>query len=64
MLINGRKFDIRVWVMVTQTLDCYIFREGYIRTSCNQYTTDNDNFDDEFVHLTNNAIQQNCPEYG
>lgn len=24
----------------------------------------NDNLDDDFIHLTNNAIQKNCPNYG
>lgn len=26
LLINERKFDIRVWVLVTQDLDCYFFK--------------------------------------
>lgn len=30
--------------------------------SCADYT--NDNLNDDFVHLTNNAIQKNCPKYG
>lgn len=34
LLINGRKFDIRVWVLVTHNLECFFFKEGYIRTSC------------------------------
>lgn len=24
----------------------------------------NENIDDEYVHLTNNAVQKNCPLYG
>ena len=64
MLIKGRKFDIRVWVLITHNLDCYFFKEGYIRTSSKEYNTESTGFDDEFVHLTNNAIQKNCPGYG
>lgn len=33
MLINGRKFDIRVWVLISQEAKLYFFREGYLRTS-------------------------------
>lgn len=32
-LIEKRKFDIRVWVLLTQSMDLYFFKEGYIRTS-------------------------------
>lgn len=28
------------------------------------YTMSHDNLDDDFIHLTNNAIQKNCPNYG
>ena len=61
MLINKRKFDIRVWALVTQDLDLFWFREGYIRTASGEYQLDKN---DEFVHLTNNAIQRQCPQYG
>ena len=33
LLINSRKFDIRVWVSLTHDGDVYFFREGYLRTS-------------------------------
>lgn len=33
---------------------CYFYREGYLRTSCREFT--NENFDNRFVHLTNDAI--------
>ena len=34
LLINKRKFDIRVWALVTQNMELFFFKEGYIRTSC------------------------------
>ena len=63
-MIKGRKFDIRVWVLVTQNLDCFFFREGYIRTSSSKYTTDPSALANDWVHLTNNAIQKHNPTYG
>lgn len=33
LLIWKRKFDIRVWVLVTYDLKVYFFQEGYLRTS-------------------------------
>jgi hypothetical protein len=56
MLIHKRKFDIRMWILVTHTLDVYIFPEGYIRTSSKEFTTNAQSIEDPFVHLTNNAI--------
>jgi hypothetical protein len=37
MLINSRKFDIRVWVLLTHRLEVYYFSEGYLRTSAEPY---------------------------
>ena len=56
LLIHGRKFDIRVWVLINQNNDCFFFKEGYIRTSSSAYTTDPSALENEYVHLTNNAI--------
>lgn len=33
LLIDKRKFDIRVWVLLTHDLKVYFFKEGYLRTS-------------------------------
>lgn len=33
LLFSGRKFDIRMWVLVTHELKIYLFKEGYLRTS-------------------------------
>ena len=62
LLIHNRKFDIRVWVLVTQTEQCYFFQQGYLRTSSEKFSLDNLNC--SFIHLTNNAIQKEGSEYG
>ena len=60
-LLFGRKFDIRVWVLLNHDLTVYLFREGYLRTSSEQFSLDVSNY---FIHLTNNAIQKHSKEYG
>jgi hypothetical protein len=61
MLINDRKFDIRVWVLLTQNYEVYFFKEGYLRFSSHPYSTGNHN--NPFIHLTNNSVQKHCNEY-
>lgn len=64
MLIAKRKFDIRIWVLLTQSNKVYIFKQGYIRTSSVGYSLDQDLITRQEVHLTNNAIQQQSEHYG
>jgi hypothetical protein len=64
LLIYKRKFDIRVWVLVSSTGKCYFFKEGYLRTSGSEFSLDPENPDDQLVHLTNNAIQKYSKTYG
>lgn len=40
LLIDKRKFDIRLWVLLSVDGRCYIFRDGYIRTSSQKFTMD------------------------
>lgn len=61
LLYRERKFDIRVWAVVTGTGEVFIFDEGYIRTSSKEYKTD---AEDNYVHLTNNCLQRNSDKYG
>jgi hypothetical protein len=42
ILINKRKFDIRVWVLVTHDLKIYFFKEGYLRTSCEAFSLESE----------------------
>ena len=69
LLLWGRKFDIRVWVAVTETFDIYIYNDGYLRTSSEPYTTDLDNTKNggtmkNMIHLTNYCMQKNSPHVG
>lgn len=65
LLYNRRKFDIRMFLLVTLTpnnkLRGYLYEEGYIRTCSRPFTMATTN---RFVHLTNDAVQSRSPDYG
>eukprot|EP00347_Sterkiella_histriomuscorum_P009493 403341003 len=70
-LFNGNKSDLimpqchirgrNVWILKPTSMNR---GEGYLRTSSSEYTTDKKSLDNDFVHLTNNAVQKNSPNYG
>lgn len=64
LLICGRKFDIRVWVLLDQDHNLHFFKEGYIRTSASIFSIDSEHIDNAAVHLTNNAVQKALDSYG
>lgn len=64
LLINKRKFDIRVWVLLTADLKVYFFKEGYLRTSCEDFSLETEDISKTYVHLTNNAVQKYSENYG
>ena len=64
LLIEGRKFDIRMWVLISQEMKVYLFKQGYIRTSSFKYSNDSTSLADNNIHLTNNAVQKNNNDYG
>lgn len=53
-LYNTRKFDIRVWAVVTDDFRIYFYNQGYIRTASSNYDLKNQN---NYVHLTNQCLQ-------
>lgn len=65
LLYNGRKFDIRVYMLVTTVhgrIKIFWYDEGYLRTSSEYY--DLTNLFDSYIHLTNDAIQKTGDNYG
>jgi hypothetical protein len=64
LLLYGRKFDVRVWVLVTHEMKVFFFPEGYLRTSSEIFSMEGQAIDKRNVHLTNNAVQKYCDHYG
>ena len=64
-LVHKRKFDFRCYGLITSingVLQGYFYSEGYLRTtSCEYNVKDTSN---NFIHLTNDAIQKHSEEYG
>ena len=54
-LYYGRKFDIRIWVLLTHKMAVYIFKEGHLKASSNNYDLDSNN---SFIHITNYSLQK------
>lgn len=59
LLINGHKFDLRIYVLVTsyEPLKIYVFKEGLARFASEVYTSKIDK-DNKFMHLTNYSINK------
>ena len=64
LLINERKFDIRIWIFVNSDGNAYFCEVGYLRTSSNKFEIDDEDPDNRFVHLTNIAVQKYSQSYG
>ena len=63
LLYKGRKFDIRIWGLVTaKEQRLFLFKQGYMRTSSHGY--DLENKENINIHLTNNCLQVNDSSYG
>lgn len=61
LLFKGRKFDIRVWALFTCKNEVFMYKDGYLRTSSDDYNLSNGN---NYVHLTNNCLQKFGNNYG
>jgi tubulin monoglycylase TTLL3/8 len=56
MLLNKKKFDIRLWVLVQDFCPprIWVYDECYIRMCATDFTSSN--LDNRFIHLTNNCV--------
>lgn len=62
LIISNRKFDVRIWVLVTDLnpLTIWFWDKPYCRFPAADYNADNLN--DRFVHLTNNSVGKYAKE--
>ena len=61
LLYYGRKFDIRIWVLLTHDFKVYMFNEGHLKCCSVKYDL---NIDDNFSHLTNYSFQKYNNNFG
>jgi hypothetical protein len=61
MLLSGRKFDLRAWVLLTPRLDIMLYREGVARMCSVPYS--NDDFS-VFGHISNHCLQVQSADFG
>lgn len=62
-LVGGKKFDLRLYVLVTSysPLTIWMYRNGFARFSKTRFSMNSADLSNQFVHLTNNAIQKVAP---
>ena len=58
LLIEGRKFDIRYWVLLKSPYEIYLHRRGVMRTSSEPYTSNS-----FLAHVTNHCLQVKSKSY-
>ena len=61
LLYFGRKFDIRIWVLLTCDLKVYVFKEGHLKCCSVKYDL---NTNDNYSHLTNYSYQKYNDNFG
>eukprot|EP00644_Phytophthora_capsici_P012364 jgi/Phyca11/10089/fgenesh1_pm.PHYCAscaffold_46_\ len=64
-LIGGKKFDLRLYVLVTSfsPLTFWIYRAGFARFSHTRYSQHKGDMDNLFMHLTNASVQKGADDY-
>ena len=55
LLYKGRKCDMRIWVLLTQSMKVYVFKEGHLKTCSVEFNINSNN---AFTHITNYSFQK------
>ncbi|KAA0164142.1 hypothetical protein FNF28_03955 [Cafeteria roenbergensis] len=66
MLLDGYKFDLRVYVLVTSfsPLEAFVYEEGFARVSSVPYSREAASTYDKAMHLTNSSLQKHAHDKG
>ena len=64
-LINNRKFDLRIYVLVTgfDPLKVYLYHEGLVRFASEEYVVNAKTLKKRYVHLTNYSVNKRAESY-
>ena len=59
-LIKKRKYDMRIYVLVTgfRPLKIYIYDNGIVRFCSDKYTTDAEKLNNNYIHVTNYSVSK------
>eukprot|EP00928_Gymnodinium_smaydae_P038235 TRINITY_DN26413_c0_g1_i1.p1 TRINITY_DN26413_c0_g1~~TRINITY_DN26413_c0_g1_i1.p1 ORF type:complete len:874 (-),score=159.48 TRINITY_DN26413_c0_g1_i1:61-2682(-) len=65
LLINGYKFDLRLYVVVTSydPLKVYLYSEGLVRLATERYTREATDLARRTMHLTNYSVNKHAESY-
>lgn len=65
LLLGGRKFDMRIYAFVNNynPLSIWLNRTGFARFTHARYNNNFDLVDNQYIHLTNVAVQKTCNQY-
>jgi len=67
MLLDGLKFDLRLYVLVTAvkpTMRVFLFKEGLVRICTQKYEVPTEsNVQDVYMHLTNYSLNKHNPDF-
>ncbi len=64
-MINGLKYDLRLYILVTSydPLRIYLYEEGLTRFATEKYSKNSKDIKKKFVHLTNYSINKHGANY-
>ncbi len=60
LLYHNRKFDIRIWVLLTHKMEIFVFKEGHLKATSYDF---NIKSSDLYIHLTNYSVQKHCENF-
>ena len=65
LLIGGKKFDLRVYCLVTSynPMTVFLARSGFARFTSTRFSMDSSDIGNAYVHLTNVAVQKTNAKY-
>lgn len=64
-LIDGFKYDLRLYVLVTSydPLKIFLYNEGLVRFATIKYSNDPEHLSEKLIHLTNFSLNKNNDNY-